>query len=139
LLGRSDGERTATIRQELETTMFNDFGIYRERQRMRQGLDRLAGLRERAGRISLRSRGTEFNFALVAALELEAMTLIAEPVALGALDREESRGSHARTDFPKRDDARFLRHTAALLRDGKTVLEYKPVTVTHFPVKERTY
>jgi succinate dehydrogenase / fumarate reductase flavoprotein subunit len=139
LLGRSDGERTATIRQELETTMFDDFGIYRERKRMRQSLDRLAGLRERSGRISLRSRGSEFNFALVAALELEAMTLIAEPVALGALDREESRGSHARTDFPKRDDVGFLTHTTAVLRDGKTVLDYKPVTVAHFPVKERTY
>jgi succinate dehydrogenase / fumarate reductase flavoprotein subunit len=139
LLGRSGGTRAAPVRQELQATMFRDFGVFREEQQMRSGLDRLTQLREESGRVSLSSREPKFNFGLVAALELEAMTLIAEPVALGALVREESRGSHARTDFPKRDDSRFLQHTIARHVDGKTALERKPVTVTRFPVKERTY
>jgi len=139
LLGRDGSSRTAPVRRELQSTMFRDFGIFRDGQQMSRGLDRLAGLREEAGRASLSSREPRFNFGLVAALELQAMTLIAEPVALAALAREESRGSHARTDFPKRDDSRFLQHTVARLVNGKTVLEQKPVTVTRFPVKERTY
>ena len=106
---------------------------------MRSGLDRLAGLRVESGRVSLSSREPSYNFGLVVALELEAMTLIAETVALGALAREESRGSHARSDFSMRDDSRFLRHTMARHVDRKTVLELKPVTVTRFLVKERTY
>ncbi len=139
LLSRAGGSRVAPTRQELQATMYKDFGIFREEQQMRRGLDRLVGLREESGRVSLSSREPRYSFGLVAALELEAMALIAEPVALGALAREESRGSHARTDFPKRDDLRFLQHTIAHLVGGKAVLEHKPVTVTRYPVKERTY
>jgi succinate dehydrogenase / fumarate reductase flavoprotein subunit len=139
LLGRTGGTRVASVRQELQALMFRDFGIFREEKQMRRGLARVAELREEARHASLSSREPKYNFGLVAALELEAMTLVAEPVASGALKREESRGSHARTDFPKRDDARFLKHTLARLVDGETVIEYKPVTITSFPVKERTY
>ena len=139
LLGRSGGTRAAPVRQELQATMFRDFGVFREARQMRSGLDRLAGLRVESGRVSLSSREPSYNFGLVVALELEAMTLIAETVALGALAREESRGSHVRTDFSMRDDSRFLRHTMARHVDRKTVLELKPVTVTRFLVKERTY
>jgi succinate dehydrogenase / fumarate reductase flavoprotein subunit len=139
LLGRTGGARVASVRQELQTTMFRDFGIFREEKQMRRGLDRVAELREKAAKTGLSSREQRYNFGLVAALELEAMTLVAEPVALGALAREESRGSHARTDFPQRDDARFLQHTFARLVDGKTAIAYTPVTISRFPVKERTY
>jgi succinate dehydrogenase/fumarate reductase flavoprotein subunit len=139
LLTRSGGSRAAPVRQELQSMMFRDFGIFREERQMRRGLERLVELREESGRVSLSGREPTYNFGLVVALELEAMTLVAEPVALAALAREESRGSHARTDFPKRDDSRFLQHTMARPVDGKTVLEHKPVTVTRFPVKERTY
>jgi len=139
LLNRSGGSRVAPVRLELQATMLRDLGIFREEQQMRRGLGRLAELREEAGRVSLSSREPRYNFGLVAALELEAMMLIAEPVALAALARDESRGSHARTDFPKRDDSRFLHHTMARLVEGKTVLEQKPVAITRFPVKERTY
>jgi len=139
LRSRSGGVRADQVRQELQTTMFRDFGIFREEKQMRRGLDRLAVLRGESRRVSLSSREPRYNFGLVAALELEAMMLIAEPVALGALAREESRGSHARTDFTKRDDAKFLKHTMACFVDGRTVLEHKPVSITQFPVRERTY
>jgi succinate dehydrogenase / fumarate reductase, flavoprotein subunit len=139
LLSRSGGTRVAPIRQELQATTFRDFGVFRKGQPMRNGLDRLIQLHEETGRVSLSSREPRYNFGLVAALELEAMTLIAETVGLGALAREESRGSHARTDFPQRDDTRFLHHTMTTLAGGKVVLEQKPVTLTRFPVKERTY
>lgn len=139
LLARTGGSRVAPIRQELQAAMFRDFGIFREERQMRRGLDTLAGLREESRSVGLSSRETRYNFGLVAALELQAMTMIAEPVALGALAREESRGSHSRTDFPARDDVRFLRHTMARLVNNKTMLDQKPVTITHYPVKERTY
>jgi succinate dehydrogenase / fumarate reductase flavoprotein subunit len=80
-----------------------------------------------------------FNYALIYALELEGMLDIAEAVALGALKRRESRGAHARSDYTSRDDENFLVHTMAYLRDGEAVLEYAPVTLGRFPVKERTY
>jgi succinate dehydrogenase/fumarate reductase flavoprotein subunit len=67
------------------------------------------------------------------------MLQIAEPLALGAIARRESRGSHSRTDYPERDDENFLVHTLAYYRDGKTELEYSPVTLGKFPVKERVY
>jgi succinate dehydrogenase / fumarate reductase flavoprotein subunit len=76
---------------------------------------------------------------MVGYLELENMLLVAETIAVGAIAREESRGSHFRTDFPKRDDSRFLKHTIVKLSDGKMDLSYAPVRLGRFPVKERTY
>ena len=106
---------------------------------MKDGLKELASLKERCSSLIIESQGLVFNYALVYALELEGMLDIARAVALGAYKRKESRGSHARTDYPKRDDDNFLVHTMAYLRSGETEIEYAPVTLGRFPVKEREY
>lgn len=138
-LDREGGEHVFEIRDELKRIMFHHFGVFRNKQSMTEGLHQLRMLMERARNVSINNKDPTFNHALVHALELEFMMLIAESVALGALERRESRGSHFRPDFPTRDDDRFLRHTMAYLRDGRTVLEYAPVTQGRFEVKERVY
>ena len=81
-----------------------------------------------------------FNTELVAALELANMLDIAEPILQSALQREESRGAHQRTDFTTRDDARFLDHALAYREaDGAVRIERSPVTITRWPPGERVY
>jgi succinate dehydrogenase/fumarate reductase flavoprotein subunit len=80
-----------------------------------------------------------FNTELTAALELDFMLDVAEAVAHSALLRRESRGSHTRTDFPKRDDANFLQHSLAYHTPGGSRIEYLPVTLTRWPLEERKY
>jgi succinate dehydrogenase / fumarate reductase flavoprotein subunit len=119
--------------------MSASFGVFRDGAAMEKGVDDLKDLKARCSSILVGNTRRVFNYALVHALELEGMLDIAEAVALGALKREESRGSHSRRDFRDRNDERFLVHTMAYLRDGRTEIEYKPVTLGKFPVKERTY
>jgi succinate dehydrogenase / fumarate reductase flavoprotein subunit len=139
LLSRTSGERMMDIREELRSAMFAHFGVFREEKSMKTGLEKLEDLKARLTKIYIDNKGKVFNYALIYALELEGMLDIAGTLALGAYERRESRGSHARDDYTTRDDENFLRHTMAYLRDGKTVLEYAPVTLGKFPVKERTY
>ena len=76
---------------------------------------------------------------MVEFIELEGMVRIAESVGLSALYRRESRGSHFRTDFPRRDDTEFLRHSIVSVRDGGLLVSYSPVRLGSFEVKEREY
>jgi len=139
LLAREKGERLYEIRDELKRTMFEHFGVFREEKSMKAGLENIGMLKERFSKVHIENKGRVFNQALIYALELEGMLQIAEPIALGAIARQESRGSHYRTDYENRDDERFLVHTLTYDRDGKTELEYSPVTLGRFPVKERKY
>ena len=127
------------IRDELKLSMFQHFGVFREQKSMEEGLGKLRALKERFRNASVGNAGTEFNFALQHFLELEFLLDLAEPVALGALERKESRGSHERLDHTSRDDDNFLQHSMTYLREEETVLEYAPVTLGKFPVKERVY
>ena len=99
----------------------------------------LRELRGRFARIGLADRDAVFNTELISALELDSMLDVAEAVASSALRREESRGSHTRTDFPKRDDARFLKHSLAYRSPDGPRIEYLPVTITRWPPEERKY
>jgi succinate dehydrogenase / fumarate reductase flavoprotein subunit len=139
LLGRQDGEHVAVLRAALRAAMFDNFGVYRSEEKMKSGLAEVQDLKRRCGNVHLKSKGRVFNQALVYALELEGMMEIGEVVALGALARRESRGAHAREDYPLRDDENFLVHTMAYLRDGRAEIEYAPVRLGRFPVKERSY
>jgi len=139
LLAREGKEKAYVIRDTLKHAMFSHFGVFRQEEPMIAGFARVKKLQERFGQVSLGNKGKEFNFALIHALELENMLLIAETVALGAIRRKESRGSHFRPDYPDRDDGNFLHHTTAYYRDGKAWLEQAEVTLGRFPVKERVY
>jgi len=137
---RADGrERIADIREELQKAMEEGCGIYRERATMEATCKTLRELRGRFARIGLSDREAVFNTELIAALELDSMLDVAEAVANSALLREESRGSHTRTDFPKRDDARFLKHTLAYRTPDGPRIDYLPVTITRWPPEERKY
>ncbi|MBI2555263.1 MAG: fumarate reductase (quinol) flavoprotein subunit, partial [Candidatus Rokubacteria bacterium] len=116
---RADGrERIADIREEMQNAMEKGVGIYRNQAEMKETCETLRKLRERFAHIGLADRDAVFNTELIAALELECLLDVAEAVAHSALAREESRGSHTRTDFPKRDDARFLKHSLAYRTPG---------------------
>ena len=119
--------------------MFDHFGVYRTQGEMDRGLNEVRELKKRCGSVCVDSKSRVFNQALIYALELEGMIQIGEVVAMGALARKESRGSHARDDYTGRDDSKFLVHSMATLRDGKPEIEYAPVRLGRFPVKERVY
>ncbi len=112
---KKDGgkEKIATIRQEMQKTMEEGAGIYRDEQSMQKTCNTLRALRERFKNIIIEDRDSTFNTEVMNALELDYMLDVAETVANSALRRKESRGSHTRTDFPKRDDPNFLKHTLA--------------------------
>ncbi|MGH3925202.1 MAG: succinate dehydrogenase/fumarate reductase flavoprotein subunit, partial [Pseudonocardiaceae bacterium] len=89
---------------------------------------------------ALDDRSRAFNTELVAALELSAMLDVADVIVNSALRREESRGAHQRTDFPGRDDERFLAHSLAFREaDGSCRVDYPPVKITRWPPGERVY
>jgi succinate dehydrogenase / fumarate reductase flavoprotein subunit len=139
ILGRGEGENLFVIMDELKQAMFGHFGIFRSEEGMKAGLSRLEHLKERFTHVHVKNKNRIFNQALIRLLEVEGMLLIAEVVALGALYRRESRGSHTRTDYPSRDDGRFLAHTLARLHDGAIDLAYEPVRLGMFEPQERVY
>ena len=138
---KKDGgkERIAAIRQEMQKAMEEGAGIYRDEEKMQQACNALRTLRERFKNIIIEDRGTTFNTEVMNALELDYMLDVAEAVANSALKRTESRGSHTRTDFPKRDDANFLRHSLAFRTPDGPRIEYLPVTITRWQPEERKY
>ena len=133
LLKRKDGERIGSLREDLGAAMTDHLGIFRDRERMRKALQQIRDIRQRYGTIYLEDRGTVFNTELTHALELGSLIDLAETIVVGAIAREESRGSHYRTDFPNRNDAAWLKHTLAYCTESGPRLEYAPVTITRFP------
>jgi fumarate reductase flavoprotein subunit len=132
-------ERIATIRQEMQKAMEEGAGIYRDEQSMQKTCNTLRALRDRFKNIIIEDRDSTFNTEVMNALELDYMLDVAETVANSALKRKESRGSHTRTDFPKRDDANFLKHTLAYRTADGPRIEYLPVTITRWQPEERKY
>ncbi len=139
LLARREGERIGTVREEIGKVMAAHFGILRTQDRMDEGRWKLAALRPRASGVVLQDRGRVFNSELIDALQLQSMMDLAEGIAASAAARQESRGAHARPDFPTRDDARWLKHTLAYHSDAGPRLSYRPVTITRVPLAERRY
>ena len=133
-------ERLATLRVEMQKTMEASAGIYRTGDALARGADQLRSLQDRMCTVSLDDRSRTFNTERIAALEFAFMLDVAEAIATSALRREESRGAHQRTDFPARDDERFLAHSLAHRdADGSCRIEYTPVTITRWPPAERVY
>jgi fumarate reductase flavoprotein subunit len=133
-------ERLATLREEMQQTMEESAGIYRSGASLVRAADTLRRLQERFGDVALEDRSHTFNTERIAALELSFMLDVAEAIVHSALSREESRGAHQRTDFPARDDQRFLAHSLISRNaDGSCRVEYLPVTITRWPPGERVY
>jgi succinate dehydrogenase / fumarate reductase flavoprotein subunit len=137
----TEGERPAVIRAELQETMFTKCGVYRTEELLTECRDEVAVLRERARNLLVDDKGSRYNTDLGEAFELNFLLDCAEATVGSALARRESRGGHAREDFPDRDDTEWLKHTF-IARDptgGDLALTYKPVTITKFEPKARTY
>ena len=140
LLNTKGRERLADLRETMQKTMEHSAGIYRSGAALEKGVEQLRGLQDRYADISVRDWSRTFNTERVAALELAFMLDVAEAIVNSALRREESRGAHQRTDFPKRDDERFLAHSLIYRNaDGSSRVEYLPVTITRWPPAERVY
>jgi fumarate reductase flavoprotein subunit len=133
-------ERIATIRNEMQSTVEKSAGIYREQSLLTEGAAKLRDLQERYRDINLDDHSHTFNTELESALELGFMLDVAESIVQCALHRTESRGAHQRTDYPARDDEKFLAHSLVYRNsDGSSRVEYKPVTITRWPPGERVY
>lgn len=133
-------ERISTIREEMQKAMEDGAGIYRTRDSLVTAANKVGELQDRFRDIAIEDHSHTFNTELTAALELSYMLDVAGAIIQSALQRQESRGSHQRTDFPKRDDEKYLAHSLAYHNeDGSTRIEYLPVTITRWPPGERVY
>jgi succinate dehydrogenase / fumarate reductase flavoprotein subunit len=139
LLSSQGGESVATIRQELQKTMMDDVGVFRVEEQMAAGLTKIHELQERYHRISLQDANKRFNTELLETIELGYLLDLAEITAASALARRESRGAHSREDYPERDDEGWLKHTLAYRTEQGLELKYKPVSITRFEPKPRSY
>ena len=133
LLKNNGQERPWQVREELGRTLAQHLGLVRTRERMAEALKTIQALKERALWVRLDDHGKVFNTDLITALELGSLVELAETVVAGALAREESRGAHNRSDFPRRDDANWLKHTLCYVAPAGPRLGYAPVTITRFP------
>ncbi|MGH9815681.1 MAG: succinate dehydrogenase/fumarate reductase flavoprotein subunit, partial [Candidatus Acidiferrales bacterium] len=133
-------ERIAALREEMQKTMEQSAGIYRHGASLQQAAGKLRELQARCQNLVLEDRSRTFNTELPAALELGFMLDVAESMVACALHRTESRGAHQRTDFPGRDDERFLAHSlVSRTADGTPRVHYQPVVITRWPPGERVY
>jgi succinate dehydrogenase / fumarate reductase flavoprotein subunit len=143
LLSDHGQERVADIRTELQRTMDSHASVYRTEETLKQALTDVQALKERYGRITVADKGKRYNTDLLEAAELGFLLELAEVLVVGALARKESRGGHAREDYPHRDDTNFMRHTMAYKHgEGLSAdirLDYKPVTFTRYEPMERKY
>jgi succinate dehydrogenase / fumarate reductase, flavoprotein subunit len=136
---RTDGEDPSVLRTEMQRTMEECAGIYRDEAGLMEGIRRIRKLRERFQRVRVVDRSMVYNLNLTDAVETGHMLELAEVIVVGAFARTESRGAHWRTDYPKRDDAKWMRHTLARKGPDGPALDYAPVGFTRFEPTERVY
>ena len=144
LRSSTGSERIAVLRKELQETMDMNAQVYRTEVTLKQALGDVQELKRRYANISIQDKGTRYNTDLLEAIELGFLLDLAEVTVVSALERKESRGGHAREDYPNRDDVNFMRHTMAykgtdVSGEDYVRLDYKPVNVTRYEPMERKY
>ncbi len=141
-LARAEAAEDAyKLRTEMADITRDYFGVFRDEGTMKTGLDKLLDVKARSKNVGLRVGSGVFNLDMIRTLDLESMVDVALCMAMGALNRTESRGAHYRLDFNKRDDANWLKHTLAYYRPDEPGprLDFKPVTLGTFEPQERVY
>jgi succinate dehydrogenase/fumarate reductase flavoprotein subunit len=141
LLDVSDGERPWQIRQDLGTSMLENFGVFRRGEQMEQQVEILEELKERFERgVVIEDKGEVFNSDLTQTIELGNMIELARCMLQAGVARRESRGAHARPyDFPTRDDENFMKHSITRFTPDGPELSYKEVRFTKYEPMERKY
>ena len=132
LLAQEGSIKAWQIREELGQTMSLNLGLVRTQESMSAALSAIAALTHRAASVTLQDKGLVFNTDLVQALELQCLLDVAETIVASALARTESRGAHYRSDYPARDDQRWLAHSLIRRTDEGRALTHEPVTITRF-------
>ena len=133
LMAQEGSIRAWQVREELGQMMSLNLGLVRTHESMSAAISALTVLTHRAASVMVQDKGQVFNTDLIQAFELQSLLDVAETIVASALAREESRGAHYRSDFPKRDDALWLKHTVARRTPQGPVLSHEPVTVSRFP------
>ena len=143
LLDNPGAESVEQIAQALKTTMTDNCGIFRDEERLQVAMRDIKQLQERFKQARVMDKSSRFNTDLLLTLETEHLLTFSEIIVAGALARTESRGAHSRTDFPKRDDDVWLKHTLAHPSEPgqPPTLSYKSVNIDweKYPPQERKY
>ncbi|MBN4060578.1 succinate dehydrogenase flavoprotein subunit [bacterium AH-315-I20] len=134
----------AQVRETMQTTMQNHFSVYRTEDVMQEGVSAIEKVATNLANAQIQDKNRVFNTELIEALELENLMSLARATAASAANRKESRGAHARDDYPERDDKNWMKHSLATIEDNQVKVSYKPVrtipmTVESFPPKKRVY
>ena len=140
LLSNDKNESFGQIRLDMGTAMKEHFGVFRDEDGMREGIEKIESVKERAKSVYVADKTSTFNTNLLFTLELGFMLECAESIAVSAADRSESRGAHTRTDMPDRDDENWLKHImVSKSLDGGHELNYKDVVITDWEPVVRQY
>ena len=139
LIDQSGTYRIAQIRQQYQDCMTQYCGVFRSESVMQEGITKLKEIQQLYSQVRLDDKGKDWNTEIIEALELRSLMIVGEMILTSALNRKESRGSHAREDYPDRDDSNFLKHTLTYYSPAGIDIQYMPVTITQFQPQERKY
>ena len=134
-----NGDRVGDVRLGMGQSMNRNLAVYRDENGMQETMHDLQGLKERYRSVPVDNKGRVFNTDLVFALELGFMLDCAETIAISAVDRKDSRGAQARTDYPDRDDENWMKHIVASKGEEGPEISYSPVSITKWTPEERKY
>jgi succinate dehydrogenase / fumarate reductase, flavoprotein subunit len=138
-MSRSSGEKAHHLLNKLKVIMSDKVGLFRSKKQLAEALDGIHQIRDDYGRAYLPGQCLRYSQAIVNLIEFGYMLDLTEVITLGALEREETRGSHYRLDFPQRNDIDWLKHTLVGLEDGKPKVSYRDVKITKYKPQERKY
>ncbi|GJL80028.1 MAG: succinate dehydrogenase flavoprotein subunit [Nitrospinaceae bacterium] len=136
---RDGTESYDAVRNEMKEVMMEKCGVFRDEEKLKSCIETIKNLQSRFKKGKVTDKGKLFNTEIYEILELGNMLAMAEVIAVAALARKESRGGHFRTDFNKRDDENFMKHTLVHGSMDELELKYKPVIITKHQPTERTY
>lgn len=139
LVKRDSGENVFQLLRRLKDTMSDNVGIFRDQKNLEDALGEIANLREAYENISIKTTRFRYCQEFVIVTEFTYMLDVAEVITLGALNREETRGSHFRLDFPERRDKEWLKHTLVRWEDEKPEISYSDVAIGKYQPMERKY